>query len=467
MTKTTSGTVTLKGNNTFGGGVTISQGKLVTTSNNALGSGTITLNGGTLQLGDTPTAQGLLGQFYRVTPTNAGGTPTAVNTDYFTLASFNAKYNSLTPTIAVPSTTGGVTQLDWPDTAGNPFANQGLAVGDNIGARWTGKIRIDNAGLTTFFTRSDDGSMLFIDGQNVVWNNFFQGQTERTGAVDLSAGFHDITLLFYEGGGNAGVTASWIPVGGSKQVIPNSVLSQTPAGAAVTFGSANPVNVTANSTLDLGLTALGSTHNLGALTRSGTNTLSVTGNGRTVNFAGTNLSGAPGDNIGFDSYADLNLGQTSDGANTGLTLTKTGAGALILNNGANDLDGTTIDLKGGRLRVLASGAGVDSLGGAAVMLDGGTLSLSNPAGGTTFAPSVTVADNSTIERVGTTNDTLSSSLAIPATKNLNVSVLAGSLSHTSAIRGDGSLTKAGGRALTPGGRAAHTLTGGAPGNTRP
>src|SRR5438874_3222053 len=87
---------------------------------------------------------------------------------------------------------------------------------DNIGARWTGKIFVSNAGLTQFFTRSDDGSMIFIDGQQVVDNNFFQGETERSGLIDLSAGFHDITLLFYEGGGNAGFTASWVPVGGSK-----------------------------------------------------------------------------------------------------------------------------------------------------------------------------------------------------------------------------------------------------------
>ena len=62
--------------------------------------------------------------------------------------------------------------------------------------------------------------MFRADGQQVVDNNFFQGETERSGLIDLSAGFHDITLLFYEGGGNAGFTASWVPVGGSKQVIP-------------------------------------------------------------------------------------------------------------------------------------------------------------------------------------------------------------------------------------------------------
>ena len=184
--------------------------------------------------------------------------------------------------------------MDWPDTAGQPFANQGFnsapTAGDNIAARWTGKILIPTGGLHTFFTRSDDGSMIFIDGVQVVDNNYFQGETERSGTIDLAAGYHDFTMMFYEGGGNAGLTASWIPVGGTKQTIPNTVLFQTPAGNPVTFATANPVNVTASSTLDLSLTAPASTHNLGALTRSGTNTLTVPGQGRTLNFTSTSLS---------------------------------------------------------------------------------------------------------------------------------------------------------------------------------
>jgi len=91
--------------------------------------------------------------------------------------------------------------------------------------------------------------------------------------------------MFCEAGGGAGITASYTPFGGSKQLIPNSVLYNTPGSGASGFASANPVNVTASSTLDLSLSAPASTHNLGALTRIGNTTLTVLGQGRTLNFA--------------------------------------------------------------------------------------------------------------------------------------------------------------------------------------
>ena len=263
LIKNTGGTVTLKGNNGYGGGTTISGGRLAITNNNSLGSGGITLDGGTLQLGETPTLNGLVGKYWvggqgtpvLPNPTNVGPN---INPDYASLAAFSARYGTLTPTLNnIVTTTGGVTQLDFPDTAGNPFQTQGLNFGDQIAAQWTGKIFVPSGGLSTFFTRSDDGSMIFIDGQQVVTNNIYQGETERSGTVDLAAGFHDFVLMFYEGGGNAGLTASWIPPGGSRTVIQNSSVFQTPAGNPVTFGSAYPVNVTSSSGLDLSLSAPG------------------------------------------------------------------------------------------------------------------------------------------------------------------------------------------------------------------
>jgi len=77
--------------------------------------------------------------------------------------------------------------------------------------------------------------MIFIDGVQVVNNDFYQGATERSGIVNLAAGYHDITILFCEATGGAGVTASYTPFGGSKQLIPNSVLYNTPGSGASGF----------------------------------------------------------------------------------------------------------------------------------------------------------------------------------------------------------------------------------------
>jgi hypothetical protein len=85
---------------------------------------------------------------------------------------------------------------------------------DNIIGHWFGKINIApaNAGDITFFTASDDGSKLWVDGVQVVDNNFFQGVTERSGLINLTPGLHDIEVGFYEGGS---ALACWSP--GSPQ----------------------------------------------------------------------------------------------------------------------------------------------------------------------------------------------------------------------------------------------------------
>jgi len=117
--------------------------------------------------------------------------------------------------------------IEFPNSGGNPFATlSGLDVGeDNLGALWRGKIEIMQAGVYSFFTTSDDGSVLFVDGRRIVDNNFFQGMTERSGRIFLAAGQHDILLGFVEGGGGAGVEARYeLPGAIAKQIIPSNVL---------------------------------------------------------------------------------------------------------------------------------------------------------------------------------------------------------------------------------------------------
>jgi hypothetical protein len=87
---------------------------------------------------------------------------------------------------------------------------------NNFGADITAKIRVATAGTYTFNTSSDDGSLLFIDGQLVVNNNFAQGVTEREGSIQLSAGTHNLEIQYAQaGGGNALI--STLPAGVSYQ----------------------------------------------------------------------------------------------------------------------------------------------------------------------------------------------------------------------------------------------------------
>ena len=69
-----------------------------------------------------------------------------------------------------------------------------LGMSSNYGADITATIQVRSAGTYTFNTTSDEGSLLFIDGQLVVNNNYYQGATQRTGSINLSAGTHTMEV---------------------------------------------------------------------------------------------------------------------------------------------------------------------------------------------------------------------------------------------------------------------------------
>jgi len=93
---------------------------------------------------------------------------------------------------------------------------------DGFGLRFYGNLYVPSSGNWTFFTTSDDGSRLYIDGQQVVFNDFDQPPTERSGSINLSAGAHTIEIRFREGGGGEFISASWAGPGVAKQVIPSA-----------------------------------------------------------------------------------------------------------------------------------------------------------------------------------------------------------------------------------------------------
>ena len=111
---------------------------------------------------------------------------------------------------------------------GDPaYYNLGGGNNNNVEARWYGEIMIPGTGTTpvpiNFATTSDDGSMLYIDGNAVVNNNNVQAATEATGIANLTPGLHTIDVEYYQGVGTASMDLQWDPAGGSNFVdIPNS-----------------------------------------------------------------------------------------------------------------------------------------------------------------------------------------------------------------------------------------------------
>ncbi|MFA6422329.1 MAG: PA14 domain-containing protein [Candidatus Buchananbacteria bacterium] len=91
---------------------------------------------------------------------------------------------------------------------------------DRFSVRWLGQVAIDQAGLYSFYLKSDDGGRLWIDGKLVInrWVN--QRATEYRVDLILEKGLHNIKIEYFENTGNAVAVLSWKGPGFVKRVIP-------------------------------------------------------------------------------------------------------------------------------------------------------------------------------------------------------------------------------------------------------
>jgi cytochrome c553 len=101
---------------------------------------------------------------------------------------------------------------------------------DLFGLRFVGYVEISSSGTGTytFYTTSDDGSRLLVNGQEIVINDGVHAAEEASGSVDLSAGWHKITVEYFEQEGGEELSASWKGPSLSKQEIPPSRLFLSP-----------------------------------------------------------------------------------------------------------------------------------------------------------------------------------------------------------------------------------------------
>ena len=95
---------------------------------------------------------------------------------------------------------------------------------NSYGIRYTGYIHISTPGLHTFETSSDDGSKIFIDGTEVVDNDGEHGVETQSGTLTLSAGLHEIIVLFFENAGSSSLSVSHQPPSGSLTALSFSKL---------------------------------------------------------------------------------------------------------------------------------------------------------------------------------------------------------------------------------------------------
>ncbi|MDD3583560.1 MAG: PA14 domain-containing protein, partial [Kiritimatiellae bacterium] len=265
----------------------------------------------------------------------------------------------------------------WPDR----YKQSGGAQGDLYDFHASGKIFLGQTGTYAFGTASDDGSMLYINGQLVVNNGYDQGVTARYGAITLTAGFYDIDILYRENTGGNALRAFIAYPGGTTNLLPQAILFSGAALRGLAGEAGSVVNLSADAAVTIG---------------QDTDTLFA------GDFIGTSdafvQKGGPGtltltsDNAAYNGSYSVIGGtlRVGDGGLSGAL--GTGAGVAIGNDGtlAFDRDGVvTLDgpVSGNGLIVL-DGPGevrVTSVG-----TFSGTVLVNN--GRLTFAPGATLGD---------------------------------------------------------------------------
>ena len=161
----------------------------------------------------TPAANTTYTATYRV----AGGSGNGLSATYYD----NLDFTGTTVTRVDPT-------IDFNWGTGSPAAGIGV---DTFSARWTGQVEPPVSGAYTFYTQSDDGVRLWVNGQPVIDNWTDHASVENSGTIALTAGVrYDIRMEFYENGGNALARLSWssgtsVP----KAVVPSSRLFPTTA----------------------------------------------------------------------------------------------------------------------------------------------------------------------------------------------------------------------------------------------
>ena len=492
LNKTDAGTLILanSGNEaSLTAGTTISAGVLSIADDNYLSSGTLTLNGGTLNITGVTTVDNAIALASASTIANSvnatlsgvlsgSGTLTKSGASTLTLSGSN------THSGAVSLTAGGLTLSGGSAIGNNSAVTQSasttltLSSDETIGSlAGTGSVVL-NAGLTT---GSDNTSTTYAGAISGLFGLTkagsgtltLTGNNTYTGATTVSAGGLTLNRV---GGALDGNTSVAVASGATLTLTADETIDALSGAGTVALGT---------SALTIGINGTSSTFS-GAITGSGTLTLD---GGGTFTLSGTNSGQGWGMQVlsgGTVSIAgDANLGsgtvQLNDGTlsvtsagtidnaitlgasagsisvGSGLAvslssaiggtgaLTKTGSGALIL-SGSNNYAGTTT-VSAGTLSVngsttsattVASGAtlaGSGILGGNVTVQSGGTLSPGNSAGTLTVNGNLQMNAGSTlaVEINGTTAGTQYDQVVVNGTVNVSGVTLSATHGYTPGL----------------------------------
>jgi glucose/arabinose dehydrogenase len=156
---------------------------------------------------------------YTATFRQASGGGTGLSASYFDNIDFTG-----TTVVRTDST------IDFAWGSGSPAAT---IAADTFSARWTGQLEAPYTGTYTFYTVSDDGVKLWVNGVQLVnhWSN--HAAYEDRGTISLTAGQrYSVRMEYYENGGSATARLLWSHASIAKSVVPASRLYPAASTAA-------------------------------------------------------------------------------------------------------------------------------------------------------------------------------------------------------------------------------------------
>lgn len=95
----------------------------------------------------------------------------------------------------------------------------------SYGMKMACHLKVEKSGVYRFFVRSDDGTVLTIEGNVVVNNDGWHAPIEKSGAMALGEGWHRLDLDFIQAGGAQFLEVLWSGPDFEKQEIPNENLA--------------------------------------------------------------------------------------------------------------------------------------------------------------------------------------------------------------------------------------------------
>jgi regulation of enolase protein 1 (concanavalin A-like superfamily) len=178
---------------------------------------------------------------FTVQDSSGGGGGSGLSAQYFDNSNFTALKTTRTD---------ATVDFNWAQSAP---VGAGLTNPDTFSVRWSGFVQPQYSETYTFYTTSDDGVRLWVNGQQIINNWTIHGATENSGSIALSAGQkYDLRLEFYENAGDAVARLAWSSNSQAKQVIPQARLFP----AAFTNLDVGSVGVAGSAAANAGLYTL-------------------------------------------------------------------------------------------------------------------------------------------------------------------------------------------------------------------